>query len=77
MEDASRGKLSLIEGADGHQDGNSAPKEKELPPEKRYRAALLKNRFADIILKAQEITLNQVSCVCGGVSCYIWLALPL
>ncbi|AAF01563.1 hypothetical protein [Arabidopsis thaliana] len=59
MEDASRGKLSLIEGADGHQDGNSAPKEKELPPEKRYRAALLKNRFADIILKAQEITLNQ------------------
>ncbi|XP_020887815.1 transcription factor GTE11 isoform X2 [Arabidopsis lyrata subsp. lyrata] len=57
LEDASKG--SLIEGADGHLDGNSAPNEKQLPPEKRYRAALLKDRFADIILKAKEITLNQ------------------
>ncbi|KAG7575535.1 Bromodomain-like superfamily [Arabidopsis thaliana x Arabidopsis arenosa] len=59
LEDASKEKLSLIEGANGHQDGNSAPNEKQLPPEKRYRAAILKDRFADIILKAKEITLNQ------------------
>lgn len=50
--------------------GNSAPNEKQLPPEKRYRAALLKNRFADLILKAREKTFNQVSCVCGAETCY-------
>ncbi|EOA30257.1 hypothetical protein CARUB_v10013379mg [Capsella rubella] len=60
LEDASKGKLSHVEGVGGHKDGNSAQNEKQLPPEKRYRAALLKNRFADIILKAaQEKTLNQ------------------
>ncbi|KAL1211259.1 Transcription factor GTE11 [Cardamine amara subsp. amara] len=60
LEDVSKGKLiSSIEGADCHQDGNSAQNKKQLPPEKRYRAALLKNRFADLILKAQEKTLNQ------------------
>ena len=30
------------------------------PSEKQYRAALLKNKFADIILKAREKTLPQV-----------------
>ncbi|VVA96026.1 unnamed protein product [Arabis nemorensis] len=59
LEDGSKEKLSSVEGTDCHQDGNSAPNEKELPPEKRYRAALLKNRFADLILKAREKTLNQ------------------
>lgn len=42
--------------------GNSAQTEKQLPPEKIYRAAFLKNRFADIILKAREKPLNQVCC---------------
>ncbi|CAA7038724.1 unnamed protein product [Microthlaspi erraticum] len=46
--------------ADCHQEGNSAPQnEKQLPPEKRYRAALLKNRYSDLILKAREKTLNK------------------
>ncbi|ESQ49997.1 hypothetical protein EUTSA_v10020201mg [Eutrema salsugineum] len=60
LEDASRDeKLSFVEGADCRQDGNSGQNEKQLPPEKRYRAALLKNRFADIILKAREKTQNK------------------
>ncbi|XP_010485368.1 PREDICTED: transcription factor GTE9 isoform X3 [Camelina sativa] len=59
LEDASKGKLSPVEGADSHKDGNSAQNEKQLPPEKRYRAALLKSQYADLILKAREKTLNQ------------------
>ncbi|GMH06826.1 hypothetical protein Nepgr_008666 [Nepenthes gracilis] len=42
-----------------YQDGESAPSEKQILPEKLYRAALLKSRFADTILKAQEKTLSQ------------------
>lgn len=45
--------------SDYHQDGDSAPTERQVSPEKRYRAALLKNRFADTILKAREKTLKQ------------------
>lgn len=40
------------------QNGNNEPK-KQLSPDKRYRAALLKSRFADTIIKAHEKTLNQ------------------
>ncbi|KAF8378140.1 hypothetical protein HHK36_029477 [Tetracentron sinense] len=45
--------------ADSRQEGESAPSERQVSPEKRYRAALLRNRFADIILKAREKTLDQ------------------
>eukprot|EP01018_Ginkgo_biloba_P013705 Gb_30202 [translate_table: standard] len=45
--------------ADAHQEGESAPSERQVSPDKLYRAALLRNRFADTILKAQEKTLNQ------------------
>ncbi|CAH2045228.1 unnamed protein product [Thlaspi arvense] len=45
--------------ADGQHDGNTL--ETPATSEKRYRAALLKNRFADIILKAREKTLPQNS----------------
>lgn len=41
------------------QDGDSAPSERQVSPQKLYRAALLKNRFADTILKAREKTLSQ------------------
>ncbi|CAE6100910.1 unnamed protein product [Arabidopsis arenosa] len=58
LESASPEKISSVE-ADCQQDGNSAQTEKQLPPEKIYRAAFLKNRFADIILKAREKPLNQ------------------
>jgi hypothetical protein len=34
--------------------GDSGPTERQVSPEKLYRAALLKNRFADTILKARE-----------------------
>ncbi|XP_041007235.1 transcription factor GTE8-like [Juglans microcarpa x Juglans regia] len=44
---------------DCRQDGDSAPTERQVSPEKLYRAALLKNRFADTILKAREKTLTQ------------------
>ncbi|KAL8478575.1 hypothetical protein ACS0TY_030456 [Phlomoides rotata] len=38
------------------QEGESAPPERQVSPEKLYRAALLRSRFADIIIKAQETT---------------------
>ncbi|XP_074567881.1 transcription factor GTE9-like [Curcuma longa] len=41
------------------QEGEHAPSEKNLSPEKQYRVALLRNRFADTILKAKEKTLGQ------------------
>ncbi|KAK9272958.1 hypothetical protein L1049_003338 [Liquidambar formosana] len=45
--------------SDYHQDGDSAPTERQVSPGKLYRAALLKSRFADTILKAREKTLKQ------------------
>lgn len=42
-----------------HQDGENSQPERQVSPSKLYRAALLKNRFADTILKAQEKTLKQ------------------
>ncbi|XP_022740396.1 transcription factor GTE8 [Durio zibethinus] len=57
LEQTSQPKLSSVE-SDSHQDGDSAPTERQISPEKLYRAALLKNRFADTILKAREKTLT-------------------
>ncbi|KAL6494373.1 hypothetical protein OROGR_031173 [Orobanche gracilis] len=37
-----------------HQEGESASPERQVSPDKLYRAALLRGRFADIIIKAQE-----------------------
>ncbi|KAL6960461.1 hypothetical protein U1Q18_038224 [Sarracenia purpurea var. burkii] len=45
--------------SDSRQDGESTPDERQISPDRLYRAALLKNRFADTILKAREKTLNQ------------------
>ncbi|KAM7483429.1 hypothetical protein LguiB_008012 [Lonicera macranthoides] len=45
--------------ADGRREGESAPSERQVSPDKLYRAALLRNRFADTILKAQEKTLGK------------------
>eukprot|EP01018_Ginkgo_biloba_P016486 Gb_04671 [translate_table: standard] len=45
--------------ADAHQEGESAPPERQVSPDKLLRAAMLRSRFADTILKAQEKTLNQ------------------
>lgn len=44
---------------DGHKEGESAPSERQVSPDKLYRAALLRSRFADTILKAQEKTLDK------------------
>ncbi|KAG8638722.1 transcription factor GTE10 isoform X1 [Manihot esculenta] len=44
---------------DGQQEGESAPPERQVSPDKLYRAALLRNRFADTILKAREKTLKK------------------
>ncbi|XP_038683736.1 transcription factor GTE8-like isoform X2 [Tripterygium wilfordii] len=41
------------------QEGESALSERRVSPEKLYRAALLRNRFADVILKAQEKALEK------------------
>lgn len=40
--------------------GESAPPERQVSPEKLYRAALLRSRFADIIIKARENTIEKV-----------------
>ncbi|KAJ7974758.1 Transcription factor like [Quillaja saponaria] len=40
-------------------EGDCAATERQVSPERLYRAALLKNRFADTILKAREKTLTQ------------------
>ncbi|XP_077211915.1 transcription factor GTE10-like [Tasmannia lanceolata] len=45
--------------ADNCQEGENARSARQVSPEKLYRAALLRNRFADTILKAQEKTLAQ------------------
>ncbi|XP_020696646.1 transcription factor GTE9-like [Dendrobium catenatum] len=41
------------------QEGENAPSERQVSPDKLYRAALLRSRFADTILKAREKTLDQ------------------
>lgn len=48
--------------------GESAPPERQVSPEKLYRAALLRSRFADTILKAQEKTLEKVGLTIVGVT---------
>ncbi|XP_020534442.1 transcription factor GTE8 isoform X2 [Jatropha curcas] len=59
LEQSSQQKPSSVE-SDCRQDGDSAPSERQVSPEKLIRAAILKNRFADTILKAREKTLSQV-----------------
>lgn len=49
--------------------GESVP-DRRVSPEKLYRAALLKNRFADTILKAREKTLVEVSISACYRTCY-------
>ncbi|KAK1432701.1 hypothetical protein QVD17_09599 [Tagetes erecta] len=58
-EQISQPKPSSIESDSQKDDGDSAPTERQVSPDKLYRAALLKNRFADTILKAREKTFNQ------------------
>ncbi|XP_071711868.1 transcription factor GTE11-like isoform X2 [Rutidosis leptorrhynchoides] len=48
-----------IESDSQKDEGNSAPSERQVSPDKLYRAAVLKKRFLDTILKAQEKTFNQ------------------
>ncbi|XP_059441688.1 transcription factor GTE10-like isoform X2 [Corylus avellana] len=45
--------------ADGRQEAESAPSERQVSPDKLYRAALLRSRFADTILKAQKKALEK------------------
>ncbi|KAF9602934.1 hypothetical protein IFM89_032816 [Coptis chinensis] len=45
--------------ADSCQEGEITPSERQASPDKLYRAALLRSRFADTILKAREKTLAQ------------------
>nr|XP_043637649.1 transcription factor GTE10-like [Erigeron canadensis] len=41
-------------------EGESAPSERQVSPDKLYRAAMMRSRFADTILKAQEKTNGKV-----------------
>nr|XP_016501221.1 PREDICTED: transcription factor GTE10-like isoform X3 [Nicotiana tabacum] len=50
---------SILGEPNDHHEGESAPPERQVSPEKLYRAALLRSRFADTILKAQEKTLEK------------------
>ncbi|RDX86072.1 Transcription factor GTE8, partial [Mucuna pruriens] len=58
LEDNSQHKPSSFD-SDGHQDEDGAPTERQVSPDKRYRAAVMKKRFLDTILKAREKTLTQ------------------
>ncbi|KAJ7956084.1 Transcription factor like [Quillaja saponaria] len=58
VKENSDSKLNAI-GAVGHREGESAPCERQVSPDKLYRAALLRNRFADTILKAREKALEK------------------
>ncbi|KAM5581912.1 transcription factor GTE8-like [Rosa sericea] len=58
VEQTSQPKPSSVE-SDSRQDGDSAPTERPVSPDKQHRAALLKHRFADTILRAQEKTFIQ------------------
>ncbi|TYI12550.1 hypothetical protein ES332_A09G285200v1 [Gossypium tomentosum] len=55
---ANHDKPSAVE-VEGQQEEESAPSERQVSPEKLYRAALLRNRFADTILKAREKALEK------------------
>ncbi|OIT34385.1 PREDICTED: transcription factor GTE10-like isoform X2 [Nicotiana attenuata] len=52
-------KKSISAELDDHREEESAEPERQVSPEKLYRAALLRGRFADIILKAQEKSLEK------------------
>ncbi|XP_012079887.1 transcription factor GTE10 isoform X2 [Jatropha curcas] len=58
IESNSLGKPIIAE-TDSCQEGESAPSERQVSPDKLYRAALLRNRFADTILKAREKALEK------------------
>ncbi|KAH9329584.1 hypothetical protein KI387_001692, partial [Taxus chinensis] len=58
-EENANSKPTSVTEIDRHQEGESAPSERQVSPDKLYRAALLRSRFADTILKAQEKTLKQ------------------
>ncbi|CAL5361891.1 hypothetical protein CsSME_00053080 [Camellia sinensis var. sinensis] len=58
VEQNSQPKAVAIE-AEGCQGGESAPLGRQVSPDKLYRAALLRSRFADTILKFQEKTLEK------------------
>nr|KYP63441.1 Bromodomain-containing protein DDB-G0270170 [Cajanus cajan] len=58
LEDNSQHKPSSFD-SDCNQDGDSALTERQVSPDKVYRAAVLKKRFLDTILKAREKTLTQ------------------
>ncbi|KAL2320250.1 hypothetical protein Fmac_029219 [Flemingia macrophylla] len=58
LEDNSQHKPSSFD-SDCNQDEDSAPTERQVSPDKRYRAAVLKKRFLETILKAREKTLTQ------------------
>ncbi|KAL0397257.1 UNVERIFIED_CONTAM: Transcription factor GTE10 [Sesamum calycinum] len=58
-QDSSVANSYSIEPPNCRQEGESAPPERQVSPEKQYRAALLRSRFADIIIKAQENTLEK------------------
>ncbi|XP_057996380.1 transcription factor GTE8 isoform X2 [Hevea brasiliensis] len=59
LEQTSQPKPSSLE-SDCCQDGDCAPSGRQVSPEKLIRAAMLRNRFADTILKAREKALLQV-----------------
>ncbi|CAN6449044.1 unnamed protein product [Victoria cruziana] len=50
---------AVTNGADSHHQGENLPPERQVSPKKLYRAALLRSRFADTILKAREKALDQ------------------
>ncbi|RDY04892.1 Transcription factor GTE10, partial [Mucuna pruriens] len=59
VEQSSQTKPVATDEPESHQEGESAATKRQVSPEKLYRAALLRSRFADTILKAQEKALEK------------------
>lgn len=59
VEQTTQANTNTIESDSYQEEGESAPSKRQVSPDRLYRAALLRNRFADTILKAREKALEK------------------
>ncbi|XP_022987548.1 transcription factor GTE10-like isoform X1 [Cucurbita maxima] len=59
VEQTTQANTNTIEMDSYQEEGESAPSKRQVSPDRLYRAALLRNRFADTILKAREKALEK------------------
>ncbi|XP_022965622.1 transcription factor GTE10-like isoform X1 [Cucurbita maxima] len=59
VEQSAQGNTSTTDTDSYQEEGEGAPSKRQVSPDRLYRAALLRNRFADTILKAREKALEK------------------